>query len=226
MKKRALPAVTITAWMGLLAAACGYGGAVPAAPGAEEESTPWDNGQTIAFVSSRDGDPEIYKMRPDGSQPTNLTHNSAPDSCPSWSPDGRWIAFESLRNGQFDICKMRADGTEVTAVTCDPAWERSPSWSPDGQWIAFGSRQAGDDVVYGMRVDGSEVTRLSGSAIGDRSCWSPDGERIAFVSSCGGYAYEIFKVKADGGELTRLTHNPPLVGRPETGRDHTPAWSP
>jgi len=343
MKKRALVAAAIVAIVGLPVSACGRGEAVPAAPPAEGERATWDDGQWIAFVSGRDGNPEIYKMRADGSQVmgvtndpawergpswspdgnwiafesrleatsasplgneeifkvahdgsqlTNLTDNPASDSDPSWSPDANWIALVSDRDGNFEIYKMRADGSQVTRLTNDPAWDRSPAWSPDGQWIAFGSRQDGEDSVYSMRVDGSEVTRLAGSAIADHTCWSPDGqwiafisfrdaswteggttyvegewnlykvrtdgsdltrltesssadcqptvisesatdlswspdgEWIAFVSWCGGYTDEIFKVKTDGSGITRLTHNPPLVGRPETGRDYSPAWTP
>ncbi len=41
---------------------------------------------TIAFDSSRDGNPEIYVMNADGSKQINLTNNPADDTDPSWSP--------------------------------------------------------------------------------------------------------------------------------------------
>ena len=54
---------------------------------------------SIAFTSNRDGNYEIYVMNSDGSGQTNLTNNSAADSCPAWSPDGQRIAFDSYRDG-------------------------------------------------------------------------------------------------------------------------------
>ena len=40
----------------------------------------------IAFVSSRDGNNEIYVMRADGTMQTRITNNDFDDGWPSWSP--------------------------------------------------------------------------------------------------------------------------------------------
>jgi len=50
------------------------------------EPTPLASGQWMAFASRRDGNWEIYRMRVDGSQVTNLTNDSAEDAWPSWGP--------------------------------------------------------------------------------------------------------------------------------------------
>src|SRR2546422_3511079 len=42
----------------------------------------------LAFLSSRDGNYEVYVMNADGSAQTNLTNNAADDYAPAWSPDG------------------------------------------------------------------------------------------------------------------------------------------
>ena len=44
------------------------------------------DGLKIAFVSSRDGNNEIYAVNIDGSGLTNLTNNPYHDDVPSWSP--------------------------------------------------------------------------------------------------------------------------------------------
>src|SRR5690348_8442969 len=68
---------------------------------------PGHNGR-IAFNSDRDGDPEIYTMRADGTGVRQLTHNDASDFKNSYSPNGKQIAFNSDRDGDFEIFVMRA----------------------------------------------------------------------------------------------------------------------
>ena len=44
------------------------------------------DGRRIAFVSSRDGNDEVYTMRADGSRQVNRTQNPAFDVDPDWQP--------------------------------------------------------------------------------------------------------------------------------------------
>ena len=57
------------------------------------------DGARIAFVSTRDGNPEIYVMNADGTSPVRLTSYAGYDADPAWSPDGSRIAFSSDRDG-------------------------------------------------------------------------------------------------------------------------------
>src|SRR5689334_10697026 len=41
----------------------------------------------IAFASNRDGNFQIYLMRPDGSEVTQLTHSKGENHSPAWSQD-------------------------------------------------------------------------------------------------------------------------------------------
>ena len=86
----------------------------------------------IAFVSQRDGNPEIYVMTADGKNQRRLTKNHHGDSSPSWSSDGKRIAFESQRAGNAEIYVMDADGGNQRRLTKNHHGDSSPSWSPDG----------------------------------------------------------------------------------------------
>jgi TolB protein len=112
----------------------------------------WDNfpqwspkGDVILFTSDRDGDFELYTVRPDGSGVRRLTNSPGNDAHSIWSNDGEWIVFSSGRKGFKDemalydrvpqpygeIFAMRADGSDVRQLT-DNKWEdASPGWAPE-----------------------------------------------------------------------------------------------
>jgi len=209
----------------------------PAAP-----PPPPTTGERIVFASTRDGNYNIYVMRPDGSEQTRLTDDPAddyeprwsPDGTriadgstqtrltnnpswdlePDWSPDGQGIAFASLRDGDLEIYLMRADGTDQSRLTNDPAHDRDPTWSPDGRQIAFESDRALNNNIYVMNADGSGQAPLTIGAVAKVfPAWSPDGRQIAFTS-----ALDIYVINSDGSGQTRLTSAP--------DDDGFPSWSP
>ena len=70
----------------------------------------WDK---IAFISDREGSPDIWIMNVDGSDPANLTQGRDCAS-PAWSPDGTQIAY--IDNGE--IWLMDADSRLATGASC------------------------------------------------------------------------------------------------------------
>jgi dipeptidyl aminopeptidase/acylaminoacyl peptidase len=165
---------------------------------------PGANGR-IAFVSTRDGNLEIYTMNADGSAQIRLTNNPAADVNPNWSPDGTKIAFTSDRDGNNEIYSMNADGNGQTRLTADPALDFYPAWSPGGTKIAFTRASAGTQI-YTMNADGSAQTNISNNLEAAYPNWSPDGTKIAFATNRDNSATtEIYTMKADGTNPTRLT---------------------
>lgn len=93
------------------------------------ESTWSPDGQQIAFVSSRDGDDEIFIINVDGSDLRQLTDDSEKDGSPAWSPDGQQLAFTSDRDGDLEIYVMNADGSDVRQLTDNDVADEYPTWS-------------------------------------------------------------------------------------------------
>lgn len=199
-------------------------------PGDRIAIPPGPAGGRIAFVSTHDGNPEIYTVNPDGSGLARLTDSDSGDIAPAWSPDGTRIAFGcgigpetdgGIRTvGPSDICVMDADGRRLVRLTNDPVSDGEPAWSPDGGRIAF--RRAAD--IYTMKPDGTEITRLTTDDAASEPAWSPDGTQIVFTSrrdlGPDGIANpEIYLMNADGTEALNLT-------RDLATEDGHPAWSP
>jgi len=173
----------------------------------------------IAFTSWRNGNQEIYVMRPNGTSQTRLTNSPFADFSPAWSPDGTNIAFTSDRDGNQEIFVMNANGTMQANLTNHSSADASPAWSPDGTKIAFTSDREGNEEIYVMNADGTGQARLTNNPGWDRSpAWSPDGSKIAFTSWRYGNP-EIFVMNANGTGQTRLTDN---LGF----QDVDPSWSP
>lgn len=110
------------------------------------------DGDWIAFATDRDGNVEIYKVRPDGTELTRLTRAPGLDAHPRWSPDGRWLSFTSNRDGNYDIWVMRADGSDAHNLTRHSATDDHATWSPDGKSIAFVSMRDGGFDIYRLAV--------------------------------------------------------------------------
>ena len=159
------------------------------------------DGTKIAFASTRDTNPEIYLMDPNGSNITRLTHNAADDAQPAWSPSGLKIAFASNRDGNDEIYVMDANGAGQVNLTNNTASDLAPAWSPDGTKIAFQSNRQTDFAIWVMNADGSNPVRLTdpSTAAGVPS-WSPDGTRIAFEQDG-----DIWVMNTDGTRKIRIT---------------------
>jgi Tol biopolymer transport system component len=176
----------------------------------------------IAFVSTRDGNGEIYVMNADGSDQRRLTNYRLWDGFPDWSPDGKQIAYYSyLSERNWVIKVMDADGSNPRQLTGGAACDGAPFWSPDGTRIAYTS--AADCIpshrdVYVIDADGGDPLNVTPHPADDSGAsWSPDSSQLLFSSDRDGN-YELYVMDADGGNVRRLTEN--------DAADRAPAWSP
>ena len=154
----------------------------------------------------------------------------SPDDVVSSSLPRYSVAFQSNRDGNNEIYVMDPDGTNPTRLTFDPRDDRQPDLSPNGKQIVFASNRItdtnpeGDFEIFVMNSDRSELRQLTLNAAANPNNaddewprWSPNGKWIAFHSNIDGN-YEIYVIRPDGTDLTRVTTYP--------GLDQFPEWSP
>lgn len=132
-----------------------------------------ENGK-IAFVSDRDGNPEIYVMEADGSEVTLLTSGEDP----AWSPDGTRIALS--RDGAIFIRSLSGGETRITdpSTATHPTWARTfldryPAWSPDGSSIAFKRDSSGGTPTASFaQILVTDATTLRTPTVLPSSSWN------------------------------------------------------
>jgi len=176
------------------------------------------DGSRIAFASDRSGNPDIYIMQSDGSNPNQLTNHPSDDSYPDWSPEGDNIVFASNRDGNFEIYKVSVTGSEIERLTQHPSMDYLPAWSNDGSQIAFASERDGYAEIYIMNADGTDIVNVTKNQSGDISpAWSPTDRILAFTSIRSGQD-DIYTLDLGSTSLVNVSNHPEA--------DSSPAWSP
>lgn len=109
------------------------------------------DGASIAFCSTRSGNPEIWVADSDGRAASKLTSfGEAGTGCPRWSPDGRRVAFEGRMDGQTDVYVADVATGAVQRITTDPGNDLLPAWSADSSTIYFQSRRSGSPQIWSV----------------------------------------------------------------------------
>jgi uncharacterized protein YjdB len=120
------------------------------------------DGSRIAFVSTRDGNPEIYVMDADGANLTRVTTDPQPDGRPVFTPDGAGLVFQSQRSGKLQIYTAALDGSGLKALTTD-SLNQTPTVSPDGSTIAYASVRNKNYDIWLMSRDGTNQRNFTKS---------------------------------------------------------------
>ena len=170
---------------------------------------------TIAFVSNRTGNDELYIMHGNGDVVQLLATTPGPKTDPVISPDGKKVVFTlgTVQTGSASpLWIVNSDGTGLTQLTTDGAIDYRPTWSPDGSELAFVSTRDGNAEIYVMNADGTGQVNITNDAASDNApAWSPSGSTILFDSdrdSAAGTA--IYSITPVGASVTPLVagYNP------------------
>ncbi|MCI0488006.1 MAG: protein kinase [Blastocatellia bacterium] len=193
-------------------------------PGYEGEPTFSADGETIAYVSDRTGNFEIFIKQISGGPDINLTNDPADDVQPAFSPDGKQIAFVSSRSGSSDIYYPGNDmppvGGDIWVMPALGGAARRiveggnfPSWSPDGSAILYTSGPYFAQKMYRVAAQGGDpqeiALKFKPAARIPRfllyPSYSSDERWIVF--EVGGTAIgsrDIYVVRAEGGEAEHI----------------------
>lgn len=171
----------------------------------------------IAFVSSRDGNKEIYIMDYDGKRKRRITYNTYIDLLPSWSNDNEKILYTSYRKSRPDLFMFYLY-TGKTELISSGGVNYAADWSPEGNKIVYTSSKSGNAEIYIRDMTTGKEKRLTFNRVIDTSpCWSPNGREIAFVSQRSGLPH-IYIMDAEGTNVRRITY--------EGSHHDSPSWSP
>src|SRR6266404_6078711 len=93
------------------------GDAIQLTRSGKDSSAKWSpDGRTIAFLSSRSGDSQVYLLAMDGGEAHPLTKLSTGADLLKWSPDGKTIAFTS---SVYPECVTRSAGPLENDDACN-----------------------------------------------------------------------------------------------------------
>lgn len=158
---------------------------------------------TIAFVSDRDRNKEIYAMDFDGRNVRQLTaHKSL-----SINPNGRGgrIVYTSYVHTFPQIFSMNADGSSKREIATGVELNASPALSPDGTQIVFAGSQRGNTDIYVVGANGGNLRRLTNTrSLEAAPEWSPTGRQILYTSDQTGVP-QIWLMEAEGTGTRQFT---------------------
>lgn len=145
------------------------------------------DGKRIAFQSNLSGDTrrrvnQIWSIRPDGSDMTQLTHLGEHAVSPIWKPDGSELVY-SVVGGHPWFLQLATLHAEELAAPPDNAMQFiAKSWSGDGRRIA-GSIHRSDGTSNGIVVYTISDRKYEAvTSFGSAPVWLKDGIRLMFRS--------------------------------------------
>jgi len=183
--------------------------------GVEAQPALSPDGRSVAFVSNRDGQWDIYVGLVAGGTVVRITTDTNVEMRPRWSPDGARLLFARLNDtGLYDLWVVPALGGAARRLVLNGAY---PTWSPDGGSIAYSA----GGVILICDASGENqraVTHPEPAFAHLQPAFSHDGRRLAFVVRPPGPYGELAIVDLGSLAVKRISRDDALAW--------SPVWSP
>jgi len=177
------------------------------------------DGQWIAFLSDRSGKYEIWKVRPDGSGLTQMTHEPEREViAPVWSPESTRLLYQ-VRNVNSYVIDANRSGSQQTPQALG-------SSSPEGfipmDWSADGTMLVGWQPLDGRRtiviyLFAEQRYQTFATGVGSFPIWLSDNRHVLFRE--GGKLFVLDRVSGNWREILSLKA-PSLIGSYSLSRDN------
>lgn len=197
----------------------------------EAEVSVSPDGQWVVFGRQIDGNMNLWRMRPDGSDEQQITFTEDwQPGAPFYMPDNETIMFRAWRSSEYGKVKptpmtvftIKQDGTGLTQRTFDRDMNWAPYPAPDGRHYVFVKIVNGNWEVYLGDLAGGEPQRLTWNAGFDGlPSLSKDGTKMLFARSETGRA-NLYTYVMDVSSLDLGPDN--YQGIPETKLPENPVF--
>ncbi len=143
------------------------------------------DGRSVAFVSDRGENSDLYVRRVDASTPAELLlDDELPLSGVTFSPDEEWLIYQRGETGNSSLHAVRVGGDSVpVALVVTGFREVAPAVSPDGRWLAYASTESRRWEVYVSPFpntnDGKWLVSTDG---GTEPVWAHSGRELFYKS--------------------------------------------
>jgi dipeptidyl aminopeptidase/acylaminoacyl peptidase len=203
------------------------GAAVQLTQSGHDSAPAWSpDSKTLAFISSRDGNSQVYVLSMEGGESHAITHTAGGADLVKWSSDGTTIAFTSsvYPDCKDDACNSARDtGKEKNKVKArvyeQLLYRHWTHWSEGKRSHLFVASADGTGTPRDLTVGANYDVPPDERGGPDDINFSPDGKEICFTAvpdkvealSTNG---ELFVVPVSGGEAKKITTNPGFDGNP------------
>jgi TolB protein len=131
------------------------------------------DGTQLVYVNRQRGSSlDLWLIASDGSQPEQLTFDTADELAPVWSPDGNRIAYQSaFEQDDSRIMVLERSTGRIHDLTAGRGHAFAPVWSPDGSWLAF---TLANEIVITAAAGGELLPLTNHPALDQFPAWRAD----------------------------------------------------
>lgn len=186
------------------------------------------DGKSIAYLSDKTGEYELYTRPQMGGAETRITTDGKIYRFgPTWSPDSKKLVYWDKSNQLWYVSVE--DKKPVLVDTSDYGLIQDASWSPDSLWLAYSKphrRGANDVFLYSLAS--KKITEVSTGFYNDNNpVFDPGGKLLYFIStryfypSLGQLDLRYNYYSTDGVFAVTLKADEPSPFKPESDEEKT-----